>query len=156
MNNSHLLLSGKEYAMTSEQKKLVQESFKLVVPIKEQAAAMFYDRLFILDPSVRALFKGDMKQQGSLLMAMIAVAVNGLNRLDDIVPAIQNLGRRHAGYGVRNEHYAAVGAALLWTLEQGLGAAWTPELKEAWTACYTILAGVMQEAAGGGKQAVAE
>jgi hemoglobin-like flavoprotein len=154
MNNSHLL-SGKEYAMTSEQKELVQESFKLVVPIKEQAAAMFYDRLFTLDPTVRALFKGDMKQQGSLLMAMIAVAVNGLNRLDEIRPAIQDLGRRHAGYGVRNEHYATVGAALLWTLEQGLGAAWTPELKEAWTACYTVLAGVMQEAAGGTTQAVA-
>jgi hemoglobin-like flavoprotein len=142
--------------MTSEQKKLVQESFKLVIPIKDQAAAMFYDKLFALDPGVRPLFKGDMKRQGSLLMAMIATAVNGLNRLDDIVPAVQDLGRRHAGYGVRNEHYATVGSALLWTLEQGLGAAWTSEVKDAWTACYTLLASAMQEAAGEkGKEAAA-
>lgn len=133
--------------MTADQKRLVQESFKKVVPIKDQAAAMFYDRLFALDPSVRSLFKGDMKRQGSLLMAMIGTAVNGLSRLDEIVPAVQDLGRRHATYGVRDEHYATVGAALLWTLEQGLGPAWTHETKEAWTACYTLLSGVMQDAA---------
>src|SRR5437764_788247 len=133
--------------MTEEQKRLVQESFKLVLPIKEQAAAMFYDRLFVLDPEARALFKGDMKRQGSLLMAMLATAVNGLNQLQDIVPAIQDLGRRHAGYGVRQDHYATVAAALLWTLEQGLGDHWTPEVQEAWTACYTLLAEVMQAAA---------
>jgi hemoglobin-like flavoprotein len=109
---------------------------------------MFYDRLFVLDPSTRPLFKGDMKRQGALLMAMIATAVNGLNRLDEIVPAVQDLGRRHATYGVRNEHYATVGTALLWTLEQGLGAKWTPEVQEAWIACYTLLANTMQEAAG--------
>ena len=134
--------------MTAEQKRLVQETFQLVVPIREQAAAMFYDRLFVLDPSTRPLFKGDMKRQGALLMAMIATAVNGLNRLDEIVPAVQDLGRRHATYGVRNEHYATVGTALLWTLEQGLGAKWTPEVQEAWIACYTLLANTMQEAAG--------
>ncbi len=133
--------------MTSEQKRLVQESFKLVVPIKDQAAQMFYDRLFELDPAVRALFQGDMKRQGALLMAMLATAVNGLNRLDEIVPPVQELGRRHAGYGVRSEHYATVAAALLWTLEKGLGAAWTPQVKEAWTACYSLLAKTMQEAA---------
>lgn len=132
--------------MTSEQKQLVQETFKLVVPIREQAAAMFYDRLFALNPDVRSLFKGDMKRQGALLMAMIGTAVNGLNRLDEIVPAVQDLGRRHATYGVRKEHYGTVAAALLWTLEQGLGAAWTPEVKEAWTACYTLLATTMQAA----------
>ncbi len=134
--------------MTPEQKRLVQETFRMVVPIKDQAAGMFYDRLFALDPQIRPLFKGDMKRQGALLMAMIATAVNGLNRLDEIASAVQELGRRHAGYGVRDEHYATVGAALLWTLEQGLGAAWTPEVKEAWTACYALLAGVMQQAAG--------
>lgn len=134
--------------MTPEQKRLVQESFKLVVPIKDQAAAMFYDRLFTLDPNVRTLFKGDMKRQGSLLMAMIGTAVAGLNRPEEIIPAVQDLGRRHATYGVRHEHYGTVAAALLWTLEQGLGTAWTPEVKEAWTACYTLLATVMQQAAG--------
>ncbi|HLJ91294.1 MAG TPA: globin family protein [Candidatus Angelobacter sp.] len=133
--------------MDEKQKQLVQETFKLVVPIKDQAAEMFYNKLFELDPAVRALFKGDMKRQGGLLMAMIGTAVNGLNRLHEIVPAVQDLGRRHASYGVRKEHYGTVAQALLWTLEQGLGAAWTPEAKEAWTACYTLLAGVMQEAA---------
>lgn len=142
--------------MTPEQKRLVQESFKLVVPIKDQAAAMFYDKLFALAPDTRSLFKGDMKRQGALLMAMIATAVNGLNRLDEIVPAVQALGRRHATYGVRKEHYSIVGAALLWTLEQGLGSTWTPETKEAWTVCYTLLAGVMQEAATKGMTASAD
>jgi hemoglobin-like flavoprotein len=135
--------------MTPEQKRLVQESFSRVLPIKDQAAGLFYDRLFTLDPSLRALFKGDIKRQGALLMAMINTAVNGLNRLDEIVPAVQQLGRRHADYGVRREHYATVASALLWTLEQGLGEAWTPPVKEAWTACYGLLADVMQKAAAG-------
>src|SRR5215472_7556402 len=133
--------------MTPEQKRLVQESFARVLPIKEQAAALFYDRLFTLDPSLKPLFKGDIKRQGALLMAMIATAVNGLDRLDDIVPAVQQLGRRHAGYGVKREHYGTVATALLWTLEQGLGEAWTAPMKEAWTACYGVLAEVMQKAA---------
>jgi hemoglobin-like flavoprotein len=133
--------------MDQEQKRLVQESFLRVVPIKEQAADLFYGRLFELDPSLRALFKGDIKRQGALLMAMIATAVNGLDRLEEIVPAVQQLGRRHGDYGVRREHYGTVAQALLWTLEQGLGEAWTPPVKEAWTACYGLLAGVMQEAA---------
>jgi hemoglobin-like flavoprotein len=133
--------------MTPEQKRLVQESFKRVLPIRDQAAGLFYDRLFTLDPSLRPLFKGDINRQGALLMAMINIAVNGLDRLDEIVPAVQQLGRRHADYGVRREHYATVATALLWTLEQGLGEAWTPPLKEAWTACYGLLAEVMQNAA---------
>jgi len=133
--------------MTSEQKNLVQQTFRQVMPIKEQAAQLFYDRLFTLDPSLRALFRGDMKRQGALLMSMIAAAVNGLDRLEEIAPAVQDLGRRHAGYGVRNEHYTTVAEALLWTLEQGLGAAFTPAVKEAWVACYRVLAGVMQQAA---------
>jgi hemoglobin-like flavoprotein len=133
--------------MTPEQKRLVQQSFAKVLPIKDQAASLFYDRLFALDPSLRPLFKGDIKRQGALLMAMINTAVNGLDRLDDIVPAVQQLGRRHADYGVRREHYGTVAQALLWTLEQGLGEAWTPPLKDAWTACYGLLAEVMQKAA---------
>jgi hemoglobin-like flavoprotein len=133
--------------MTPEQKRLVQESFSRVLPIKDEAASLFYDRLFVLDPSLRTLFKGDIKRQGALLMAMINTAVTGLNRLDEIVPAVQQLGRRHADYGVRPEHYATVASALLWTLEQGLGEAWTPPVKEAWTACYGLLADVMQKAA---------
>ena len=133
--------------MTPEQKKLVQQSFAKVLPIKEQAAELFYGRLFELDPSLRPMFKGDMKRQGAMLMSVLAMAVNGLDRLHAIVPAVEALGRRHVGYGVRDEHYETVGAALLWTLEKGLGTAFTPETRAAWAACYGLLAGVMKDAA---------
>jgi len=133
--------------MTPEQKKLVQQSFAKVLPIKEQAAELFYGRLFELDPSLRPMFKGDMKRQGAMLMSVLAMAVNGLDRLHAIVPAVEALGRRHVGYGVRDEHYETVGAALLWTLEKGLGTAFTPETRAAWEACYGLLAGVMKDAA---------
>ncbi len=133
--------------MTPDQIALVQNSFKSVVPIKETAADLFYGRLFELDPDVRALFKGDMKEQGRKLMTMIATAVNGLTNLESIVPAVQELGIRHVGYGVKPEDYNTVAAALLWTLEQGLGDAWNDDLKAAWTAAYTVLADTMKEAA---------
>jgi hemoglobin-like flavoprotein len=133
--------------MTPAQKILVQKTFGQVVPIADTAAALFYGRLFEIDPALRPLFKGDMVEQGRKLMQMIGVAVNGLDRLDQIVPAVQQLGIRHAGYGVKEEHYAAVAAALLWTLEEGLGADFTPEVKDAWTAAYTVLATTMQQAA---------
>lgn len=133
--------------MTSDQIALVQSSFHKVLPIREQAAALFYGRLFDLDPALKPLFKGDMKEQGLKLMAMIATAVGGLRQLDQIVPAVQALARRHVGYGVQASHYATVGAALLWTLEQGLGPDFTPEVKEAWASCYGLLSSTMQEAA---------
>ncbi len=118
-----------------------------MVPIREQAAALFYGRLFELDPTLKPLFKSDMKVQGQKLMSMIAAAVGGLRSLEQIVPAVQALARRHVEYGVQASHYATVGAALLWTLEQGLGSDFTPEAREAWTACYGLLATTMQEAA---------
>ena len=124
----------------------MQKSFALVLPIADTAAALFYARLFELDPSLRPMFHGDMAEQGRKLMDMLRIAVVSLNRLDQIVPAVQALGRRHVAYGVRDEHYATVAAALLWTLEQGLGAAFTPEVRDAWVAVYTVLAGVMQAA----------
>jgi len=133
--------------MTPEQTALVQESFKSVAPIKETAAELFYGKLFELDPKLEGLFKGDMKEQGRKLMAMIATAVNGLTKLDTIVPAVQDLGVRHVDYGVKPEDYDTVAAALLWTLEQGLGDAWNDDLKEAWTAAYVILAATMKDAA---------
>lgn len=133
--------------MTPESRALVRESFAKVVPIAPQAAAMFYERLFALDPSLRPLFKGDMREQGRKLMAMIGTAVAHLDRLDSIIPAVQDLGRRHAGYGVPPASYDTVAAALLWTLEQGLGADFTPATRAAWTECYTTLAGVMKAAA---------
>jgi hemoglobin-like flavoprotein len=133
--------------MTPEQVALVRSSFAKVVPIKETAADLFYTRLFQLDPSLKPLFKGDMKEQGLKLMTMIGTAVGGLDRLDSIVPAVQALGRRHADYGVQDKHYDTVASALLWTLEQGLGAAFTPDVKSAWTSAYGVLAGTMKEAA---------
>jgi hemoglobin-like flavoprotein len=88
-----------------------------------------------------------MREQGAKLMKMINVAVNGLDRIESIVPAVQDLGRRHVGYGVKQAHYDTVGAALLWTLEQGLGDDFTPEVKEAWETVYGVLAGTRKEAA---------
>jgi hemoglobin-like flavoprotein len=133
--------------MTPDEITKVRTSFAKVVPIKDAAAGLFYGRLFELDPSLKPLFKGDIKEQGAKLMAMIATAVAGLDRLETIVPAVQALGRRHVGYGVQDTHYDTVAAALLWTLEQGLGAAFTPDVKAAWTSAYGVLAGTMKEAA---------
>lgn len=133
--------------MTPDQIDLVQRSWRQVAPIADAAAQLFYERLFTLDPSLRALFRGDMKAQGRKLMTMISVAVSGLTRLEQLVPAVQALGRRHAGYGVRDEHYGTVGAALIWTLEQGLGDVFTPPVREAWVATYGVLANTMKDAA---------
>lgn len=133
--------------MTPQQIDLVQASWKQVAPVAETAAQMFYGRLFFLDPSLRPLFLGDMREQGQKVMAMISYTVNGLTRLQVLLPAIRALGRRHATYGVRPEHYYTVGAALLWTLEQGLGGAFTPEVREAWVAAYSALAKTMRDAA---------
>ena len=133
--------------MTPKQIELVQGSWKKVLPIADTAAEMFYARLFSMDPEVKPLFKGDMKAQGRKLMTMISTAVNGLARLDAIVPAVQDLGRRHVRYGVKERHYDTVGAALLWTLEQGLGDAFTPDVKAAWASAYGVLAATMKDAA---------
>ena len=129
--------------MTPIQKQLIQDIFRQVAPIAETAAALFYDRLFTLDPSLRPMFTGDMQEQGRKLMQMIAVAVRGLDDLDQLLPAVRALGQRHARYGVRPAHYGTVAAALLWTLEQGLGDAFTPEARTAWSTVYGILAGTM-------------
>lgn len=133
--------------MTPEQKVLVQQSFTKVVPIADQAAALFYQRLFSLDPTLQPLFRGNMEEQGRKLMKMIGTAVNGLDDLDALVPAVQDLGRRHVGYGVEDGHYDTVGAALIWTLEQGLGDAFTSPVREAWVTVYGILASTMKDAA---------
>lgn len=133
--------------VTNAQKVLVQESFAAVVPIADDAAALFYRRLFELDPSLEKMFKGDMTEQRKKLMQMLTAAVKGLDRLDQLVPVVEDLGRRHAGYGVADAHYDTVGAALLWTLEKGLGSAFTPEVKGAWVEVYGLLAGTMKNAA---------
>ena len=129
--------------MTPAQVKLIQDSFAKVAPISEQAAALFYGRLFEIAPEARPLFKGDMAEQGRKLIATLAVVVNGLSDLDSILPAASALAKRHVAYGVAPGHYAPVGEALLWTLERGLGAGWTQELAAAWAAAYTTLSQFM-------------
>lgn len=133
--------------MTPEQIAHVQNTFKMVLPIKETAAKLFYDRLFALDPDLRSMFKGDMAEQGRKLMEVLATAVGNLEKLDEILPIVQALGERHAGFGVKPEHYNTVGEALIWTLEQGLTDTFTTEVKEAWVAVYSALSSVMQDAA---------
>jgi len=134
--------------MHESQVTLVQESWEQVLPIADTAAQLFYQRLFELDPSLRRLFtQTDMGEQRKKLMQMITVAVRGLTRLDELVPAVEALGNRHAGYGVTDAHYGTVATALLWTLEQGLGESFTPEVREAWIETYNILANVMQNGA---------
>ena len=130
--------------MTPTQVRLVQESWQRVVPIKEAAAELFYNRLFELDPDLRPLFKGNMAEQSRKLMAMLGAAVGSLDRPAALLPILQDLGCKHTGYGVAPQHYDTVGAALLWTLEQGLGAAFTGEVRDAWSETYGWVASTMQ------------
>jgi nitric oxide dioxygenase len=139
--------------MTPDQVKLVQQSFAKVAPISEQAAELFYGRLFEVAPTVRAMFPDDMTEQRKKLMATLAVVVNGLTNLEAVLPAASALAKRHVGYGAKAEHYPVVGGALLWTLEKGLGDAWTPETASAWTAAYGALSGYMISEAYGTAQA---
>lgn len=132
--------------VTPHQVELVQQSWEKVRPIADQAAELFYGRLFHLDPSLKPLFKGDMTEQGRKLMQTLGVAVASLTRLDAILETVRGLGRKHVDYGVPDESYATVGQALLWTLEQGLGDAFTEETRQAWTNTYVTLSNVMLEA----------
>lgn len=133
--------------MTPEQKQLVQSTWIPVNEISETAANLFYNKLFELDPELRPLFKGDMKEQGKKLMTMIGAAVRGLDNLGELTPVVKGLGKRHVGYNVKDEHYATVGEALIWTLGEGLGDKFTDEVKEAWVIVYTTLADLMKGAA---------
>jgi hemoglobin-like flavoprotein len=142
--------------MTPSQVQQIRSSWAAVEPIADTAATIFYARLFELDPRLEGLFSHtDMPKQRKVLMQTLTVVVKSIDKLDQIVPAVQALGRRHVGYGVRTEHYATVGAALLWTLEQGLGDAFTPEVHEAWATAYGTLASVMIEASGKTEEAAA-
>jgi hemoglobin-like flavoprotein len=139
--------------MTPEQIKLVQASFSQVAPIADKAAVLFYDRLFEMAPQVKALFPADMAEQRRKLMSTLAIVVSGLSDLPSILPAASALATRHVAYGARPEHYPVVGGALLWTLEQGLGEGWTPDVADAWTAAYTTLSSFMINQAYGRPQA---
>ena len=134
--------------MTPDQKRLVQATWQQVVPIADTAAVLFYRRLFEIDPAARKLFRAtDMAEQRRKLLQVLGVAVRGLDDVDGLISTVEELGRRHVGYGVTDAHYDSVGAALLWTLEQGLGGAWTPAAASAWTEVYGLLSGVMRRAA---------
>jgi nitric oxide dioxygenase len=142
-----------EKNMTPDQVKLVQQSFAKVAPISEQAAQIFYDRLFEVAPQVKAMFPSDMTEQRKKLMATLAVVVNGLSNLEAVLPAASALAKRHVSYGAKPAHYPVVGGALLWTLEKGLGEAWTSDIAAAWTAAYGTLSTYMISEAYGGAQA---
>jgi hemoglobin-like flavoprotein len=131
----------------AQEVELVQSTWTMVAPIADAAATLFYDKLFALDPSLRTLFPADLTEQKKKLMATIGFAVGALKKPEALLPAVQDLGRRHAGYGVVEAHYATVGSALLDTLAAGLGDAFTPEAKAAWTKTYTVLSSTMIEAA---------
>jgi hemoglobin-like flavoprotein len=133
--------------MTEDQIQLVRDSFAQVEPIAPAAAELFYGRLFALDPSLQPLFKGDMAQQGVKLMSAIGTVVAHLDRLSEIAPTVHELACRHVTYGVREAHYDTVGAALIWTLEQGLGAGFTPAVRAGWIECYGLVAAEMKRAA---------
>jgi len=133
--------------MTPEEIKLVKDSWSKVTPIADTAAELFYGKLFELDSSVKGMFKGDMKEQGRKLMGILNTAVNALDKLDTIVPAVQAMGKRHVEYGVKDKDYDTVGEALIWTLGVGLEDAFTDDVKEAWIAVYTLVATTMKDAA---------
>lgn len=131
--------------MTPQQAQLVTDTWEKVAPTADTAATLFYDKLFELDPALRALFPSDLFEQKKKLMMTLGFAVGRLNDPDVLLPAVRGLGKRHGGYGVKDEHFDTVGAALLWTLEKGLGDAWNPETKEAWAAVYAVVTSTMKE-----------
>ena len=133
--------------MDAKDIELVQSSFSKVAPIADKAAELFYGRLFEIAPQVRPMFAEDVSEQGKKLMTTLGVVVNGLKNLDAIIPVAQQLAVRHNDYGVTSDHYKPVGEALLWTLSQGLGDEFTPNVEAAWTQAYETLSGVMIEAA---------
>ncbi|MEQ8664969.1 MAG: methyl-accepting chemotaxis protein [Rhodospirillales bacterium] len=133
--------------MTPEQVELVQSTFRQVVPNQEETAKTFYARLFEIDPNLRPMFKGDMTEQGKKLMAALATVVEDLNEPEKIIPFAEDLGVRHLAYGVEEMHYTTVAHALIWALEQGLGDAFTDEVRDAWIAAYMLLSEAMIAAA---------
>jgi hemoglobin-like flavoprotein len=135
--------------MTPEHKRLVKDSWAQVEPVSDVAAALFYGRLFELDPGLRHLFRGDMAQQGRKLMHTLTVVVRGLDRLEGLLPSVEALGRRHGAYGVQDAHYETVEQALLWTMERVVGEGFTDDAREAWSQAYEVLATVMKRASAG-------
>jgi hemoglobin-like flavoprotein len=134
-------------AMTPTQKLLVQLSLEKVLATTDRAAAAFYERLFELDPALRPLFRSDMREQERKFVHMLECLAEGLDDLEGVLPEMREMGQRHVAYGAREEHYAVVGAALLWSLEQAVGATFTPEVRDAWERFYELLSGEMKAGA---------
>jgi hemoglobin-like flavoprotein len=139
--------------MTPAQIDLVRSTWEQVMPIADTAAELFYGRVFEMEPAARRLFGTDMADQRRKLMQTLAVAVAALDKLETLRPALEGLGRRHVEYGVQDHHYDLVGAALLWTLEQGLGDGFTGPVRDAWIEAYAALATIMRGAAMSGERA---
>ena len=133
--------------MDLQQINLIRESWAKASPVADVVIKLFYNKLFELDPSLKAMFNNDMAKQRKALTATLNTIVNNLDKLDTIIPVAQNLGKRHVGYGVKDKHYDTVATALLWAFEHSLGDEFTPQTKQAWTLAYTTLATVMKEAA---------
>lgn len=134
--------------MNAQQRMLIKESWLQVTPIADQAASMFYDRLFEIDPALRPMFKTtDLAVQRKKLVQALGRVIGSIDRIEDVIPTLQDLGRRHVDYGVTDAHYDTVRAALLWTLEKGLGDAWSGDMADAWATAYGAISGVMREAA---------
>jgi nitric oxide dioxygenase len=138
------------HLMTPKDIELVQSSFAKIAPIDDETGARFYERVFEIAPEVRPLFRGDMDEQGRMFMSMLTLAANGLDAFDSLKPALRELAIRHADYGVKAEHYAPFGAALIWVVERSLGEGFTEEVRSAWISVYGALSEVMIEAAYGG------
>lgn len=149
---THSFDAGREYReakgkhMSPQKKRLVQASFEQVLPIADSVAALFYTRLFELDPGLRFLFNAGIQEQGHKYMAMLHLVVANLDRPDTVVPMLQALGRRHATYGVNDPHYETMSEALLWALGKSLGPSFTLEVRQAWAEVYTLLADTMKAA----------
>jgi hemoglobin-like flavoprotein len=139
-------MESQERRMTPQQVRLIKESFAKVAPIADRSAGLFYARLFSIAPELRPLFKGDISQQGRKFMATLTVAVASLENFDELKPGLRALARQHVSFGVQAENYGPLGEALIWTLQQGLGEAFTAELREAWQAAYAAIADTMKAA----------
>lgn len=131
--------------MNTNQIALVKETFGLVATIPaETVGDLFYKRLFEIAPEIRPMFeRTSLPEQSRKLISMLAYVVGKLDNLSSIIDEVEKLARRHVKYGVEPKHYQPVGAALLWTLEKGLGDHWNEEVKEAWTRCYSTLSNAM-------------
>lgn len=129
--------------MTPAQISIIQQSWQTVTPIADTTVDLFYSRLFFLNPQLRALFPAELADQKRKMVSMLSRLVTALSDVQSIIPSVQALGRRHALYGVTTRDYDTVAAALLWSLEQGLGKAWNDAVKESWIAAYALLSNVM-------------